>query len=133
MTHYQNNRGERWLLVPVKGDADDITLEISKDDDFYQLEATSMIDDEDSGFYGEWETICTDLPPANYTLICTSDEITEEQARGIIDSMIAFIAICYRDYETENSYKAPFTAKQSFQSLLHSLNLSRVVVLKIEE
>jgi hypothetical protein len=82
--------------------------------------------------YGTFNYVCT-LPPGQYELIGVSDELTEEECRGIVQK---FHNGPYRDYDREYFDPAddqmPFhlSALESFHSLLRSKGLERVVVIK---
>lgn len=75
------------------------------------------------------------LPPGQYSLVCLSNEVTEEIAGEIVDSwevesMFGDLSKRYEDYE---SNRASFyhTAIESFASLLASLGITkRVAILK---
>jgi len=67
------------------------------------------------------------LPKADYTFICTSDTITEQQAAEIVEATLA--GRKWKDYNGNVLHK---TALDSFRSLLASLSITqRVAIFKI--
>jgi len=68
--------------------------------------------------------------------ICTSESITEEQAKRIvtydIHPMLDYI-LGYTDYSISNDNTELDTALESFRTLLKSQNLTRVAIIKKQE
>jgi hypothetical protein len=61
--------GHEVLAVQVPKGADDIDLDIDPKEDWYCLSYVRKIEDEESGFYGEWEGYDVAIPPGNWQLI----------------------------------------------------------------
>jgi hypothetical protein len=70
-----------------------------------------------------------ELPPGSYSFLCTSTEITEEQAAAVVRIREANgYPIGYKDYQNDDeSYR---NAVDSFHSLLRSKSLGRVAIIK---
>ena len=74
---------------------------------------------EESLFDSQWYN----LPDGKYILLCTTDTITEDIAKGIVDNFgIHPVTESYKNYEVENTFF--YNAIDSFKSLLQSHNLS---------
>lgn len=85
----------------------------------YMLSMEDIADDDNT----EETLITKKLPPGSWQLLCTTREVTEEQAKGIVeyDSFIDG----YKDYDTDNfHHDTPFiNALDSLNSLITSKGL----------
>jgi hypothetical protein len=81
---------------------------------------------------GKFKSNLISIPPGNWQLVCLSDEITQEQASEIIESLDADDGnIAYTDYVNPESGISFGYATDSFQSLLKSKQLKgRYAILK---
>lgn len=72
-----------------------------------------------------------EIPFGQYTFIATDKTITEEQAEAIVQKHPMY-PIFYRNYQMKIHYanSAYSKALTSFKSLLNSLNLGRVAIIK---
>ena len=134
-------RGEYWVKALPEG-AQDPEIEISVEDEFYQLSYLLENLDEESGFYGEWMQHSVDLPPGSWQIVCLSKEVTEEVAKELVDSSQWYFPerhTRYVDYdhpfdrEFKQRWSEGFaTAKESFPSFLRSkgLDINNTLILK---
>ncbi len=113
------------VKVPVDTTGCEI-VELDAEDNLYQLEYTRMNDDEESGFYGEYETTIIDLPVGTYEYLFLSSEVTDEDCRKVVEELrddLGFFG--YKNYSKEFSpieenYPTP---TESFHSLMQSHKL----------
>lgn len=82
-------------------------------------------------FYGEAEAV--DLPPGTWQIVCTSKEVTEEQAAGLVEEHRQRYNLRYKDYT--RGYMWRETALLSLHSLLTSkgcdLNKTYLILKKL--
>jgi hypothetical protein len=118
-----NDKG--YYAVPVPGDADPNEWILVDVDGRTYL--NGMTKD------GEMYAGTQPLPPGSWSFICTSDEISEEQAKEIVGVIKAPLCVLYKNYDKETGGDFCRTPKSSFASLLRSLHLIRVAIIKKQE
>jgi hypothetical protein len=108
MTHKLNNN---FFAIEVPEDAELIAV--------YAEEGVSEL----TYWHNDGKDWCEKpLPAGNWTFICTSKGITEEQAAEVVQSAPNAPMHIYKDYQQWNEYYR--TALESFRSLLRSLSLT---------
>lgn len=123
-----------FLFVQVPDGAYEFSTEIDFMEDWYQIIYHRDIDDEESGFYGECYQDNIELPQGNWQFINTCKDISEEQAKEVVDESIhTGLFGHYVKGIPLNTYCYK-TASEAFQSLLQANEIpENSVVLKLIE
>jgi hypothetical protein len=122
MTIHQLPNGH--LAIPVPEDAWDFSFEEVETTDSWVLTYKTKFRWEKYGYKNwNWEIQFDDKPD----YIWTSESITEEQAAGIVEKEDGYDA--YKEYERDGPWVNE-KAVDSFHSLLRSLSLGRVAIIK---
>lgn len=116
--------GEIYCFGPLPEGSKDFDFEIDTDEDWYYLTYMLMIDDEDSGFYGEDEQHSIQFPVGNWQIICTTKEVTRSQAAELVQWFEIDSQRGYRDYAHPDDLRYPFRDPiSSWRSLLRAMGV----------
>jgi hypothetical protein len=107
---------DKYFAVQIPEDAEDFRIGKSGTRLFWNSTVDGQLDYES-------------FPPGSYSFVCTSTDITEEQAAGIVEKVDSDgRGLVFINYE--NGMYIFSKAKSSFHSLLRSKSLGRVAIIK---